>query len=449
MKTRQSLFDVDSLVNRLGSLAALWLTDSVLEEWCQTSGAVHETTTESAELFSTTPGSTVILLARTKTQKTVALRDAFVLPVRWCRSDLDVESKSKTSPAPIELRRIADLVKLTLTDPAKPSPAQEFELRIDRADVRLTGLSLAFGSAFVPLAAALLMATEGTPNATHIMSTGAWDSGRGLLPVDGVAAKTSEAARLGAQQFHVPSPNVEEAVFAMTSSLSAMEVCPLLRDGSTPHDARSIRGAIAALLSALDVSPSRSDSLRARMGWFNRSRSRRGHRHDSYYAEHIAEDLAAELRSGWEEEHKRAFPIQPGKATLVMNSTGATPILIRTIEVFRPKRVITLWIPSTQGEQFANAFRHLLQHLSWKQAKVELRRVDVESAEGYRLALSDLLDNDDGLVCDLSGGLADSKLRLSHWAHARGVQRWVCCVGNYGQTNQAQVGDDILILMDD
>ncbi|MGB9687426.1 hypothetical protein [Thermogutta sp.] len=346
------------------------------------------------------PGACWIVAVR-KTCQFHALRDAFVLPLRWKKGPSE-----KPPTLPEGLQQVANEVLSELNVSQEIKESDQWEIHPASDDLfNAAGLFFLEGdysSAWAPLAGSLMVAAgDGKPD-HRVWATGAWKPGVGLTRVEGIREKLALASEFEATQFFVPASCFDEARQLARDNNWSIEIKKFEQSTDRPREA------LRPYISQLRVRASKSDSEKERAKTYLQIPDDIERR--QYYLDCIVEDLAERLRDQFSKEPEklacRSF------ITVVSDS----PELIYLMHfVFRPK---ASWIFYSQGN---NRYRELATEVeTWlKSPPVQQRigscQVHIEAFQDgdlgelvrcFRDLVARLLQEDDrrSLVVDVTPG---------------------------------------------
>lgn len=187
------------LVNQMGWVARWCLHPTVLERAGRTPARLNELSGGAcAALFVTNEALDCDL---------PCLRPAFALPLRW-NNRLEHDSKC----LPPGLREAADAVRQVLAAGGKDYSNWRLDFAVSSpTSVDLSKLNLSCASAWLPLAAGLLVVGAGDDIDPRVCSTGCWDRhGGGLSGVGDIKRKLVLAREMGATHFFSPGTEASD-----------------------------------------------------------------------------------------------------------------------------------------------------------------------------------------------------------------------------------------------
>lgn len=215
------------------------------------------------------------------------LPEAFALPVQWKRSTVELR---QAGGLPSGLAEVAAAVVEDLGLESR----WHLQLASDLGGIDLSAFSVDAPSAWAPLAASLVVASEGGRPRPHVFATGAW-RGSGIEGVGAIPAKAEAVGRLAAHLperkppvLFVPASNFE---VAREAAAGAVEV--LAYPAGDPDPRRSL----SQHLARLGAPPSRTDPFDARASYANDYRRRLpAEEWRGYYLEALVEELSERVR---------------------------------------------------------------------------------------------------------------------------------------------------------
>jgi hypothetical protein len=218
----------------LGSLARWWLRPEVLRAAADYGADLPDCLPP----LPSAPGSCWV--AFEQRDGLPLLRDALPLPLGW-------RGGAHGPGLPALLRAEADAVVRALR-----LGGWGLHLADDLAGCVLADdLPVTVASAWAPLAAGLLLAADGLGPRPGVWANGAWDSARGLRPIDGLEPKLALAAEWGAESFFVPVWQIDEAERALRDlGLERPRPAPLAAPAELSDARAAARLALAAYLDA-------------------------------------------------------------------------------------------------------------------------------------------------------------------------------------------------------
>jgi len=281
-----SLEEAFGIVCQLKELARWWLREGVLQKAREYGkrlfkGQVSFETWEPARRVPQESGCCWIPTVNCNPEQLALIRPAFVFPCRW------LPGSQHDARSPKSLRRVADAVAEQLRKENAIPGDQHWRLVVWPEDL-LAGLDLSeadweFDSAWVPLAAGLLLARwEGRPKHA-IWASGSWRPKAGISPVRGLLKKLQAAASFGVQEFFVPQQNVDE--------LAGHQAARSVSIKALPADKQTLRDSLRAYLEALEIPPDEHDSPKRRAEYFLRINDDRRAR--EYYKQMIYSEVCS------------------------------------------------------------------------------------------------------------------------------------------------------------
>ncbi|NMC21530.1 MAG: hypothetical protein GYA33_14060 [Thermogutta sp.] len=344
------------------------------------------------------------VVAVRKTDRYAALRPALVLPLRWKKG-----GPPGDTGLPTELQNVANNVVEVLLVSGDISPEDRWRLYpaedglFDNPAAQF--LEGDYSSAWVPLAAGLLLAAgEGEPR-HEIWATGAWASHAGIGPVEGIEAKLEPAAQFQASHFFVPKRQTAEAEHAVQSSAIKLQIESLEEAKPKP------RQAMRKYLSLLEVRAGRDDPPEKRSASYLRIHDREEGRR--YYLDCLVDDIADNLR-------KQTQPELLTCRRLVTIASDSPETAYLTHLIFRPGSSVILYTSGNDRkyESLAREAQGLVREKGFDAALEEIR---VDDLLGLIRQFRDLLrkiapqpEDGDGLVIDVTPGTKPMSLA---WAY--------------------------------
>ncbi len=276
------------------------------------------------------------------------LRPAAVLPVRWVAG----EQERTGVPEPlVELaRQVLRELDLEGTYSLDWSVASGMDIGLDASSLTLTP-----GSAFVPLAAGLVLFTDrfgGRPN-SRIWSTGAWD-GR-LRAVCGLPQKVATMIQFAAEQIYVPFQNYEEAREQAERSGAGSNIIRQL-----PH-ASNLRQTISELLAQYRVAPARNAPIKDKaehylyLCCYHRPTAK------SYKHKEVLADIIEQCRQRLQGELKELAESSP---ILIVSASHSPDAAVIAAGVFRPSRLVVLHTEEPEQDKALKATERLLRQFN-------------------------------------------------------------------------------------
>ncbi|MBC7077772.1 MAG: hypothetical protein H5T92_05630, partial [Synergistales bacterium] len=287
------------LARELGRLAS-WLLKPEVVEKARSELAAYGWSTEDISQYLKPrlpegPGACWIVAVR-KTCQFHALRDAFVLPLRWKKGPSE-----KQPTLPEGLQQVANEVLSELKVSQAIKESDQWKLHPASDDLfNAAGLFFLEGdysSAWAPLAGALLVAAgEGKPD-HKVWATGAWNGQEGVTRVEGIKEKLAVAKEFDATQFFVPASCYEEACQCVRENNWPIEITTFEKSTPRPRDA------LRRYVSQLHVRASKSDPPEERAKTYLHIDDDNERR--KYYLDCIVEDLAQKLRDDFSNEPEK------------------------------------------------------------------------------------------------------------------------------------------------
>lgn len=400
------------LTKGLGNLARWLLAPEVLEKAVQVAaeGGSHRDQLKcwTRPLLPEGLGACWVLARRTCPEWR-ALREAFVIPLRWRRKN---GPPAETEALPRGLREQARRVMTILKGSGERGIDENWSLGpaedglFDGPGPRF--LEGEYASAWVPLAAGLLLAIDGGPPKREVWASGCWDGEKGIVSVEGLLEKLRIASEFGARQFFVPQASLAEAQAICREQDLALAVKPLKEACLRPREA------MGEYLAALEVRANRNDSREARVRTYNHIANR--DEAIEYYLECLVDDLADDVRA------KAAAPEQLACRFLVTIASDSYELVCLSHLVFRPQCSLILYTSddNPRYKEYAEKARDWLKARGFSPRVKQL----TQSADllglvhQVRASLRELLaegDSPEGLVVDVTPGKKTMGLA---WAYA-------------------------------
>lgn len=229
----------------------------------------------------TTPGTAVVLFAKSEASDAAWLADGFALPFCWRKASS--VSTAGTSVLPSSVAAVAQTVLAVLN---KDRAEWLLDLHPDFGVWDLGALAVTAESAFVALAAGLICADSGVTQQANIFATGAWQPQQGIVRVDGIAAKQQAILALDVANpvLFVPPNNRTEPVAA------GITLRPLFDPHTSPGGLPDPYLQLAQLLSDLEVPPDGTDVAAAERYANRPDRVENWRGRDEYYRKVILPD---------------------------------------------------------------------------------------------------------------------------------------------------------------
>jgi len=345
-----------------------------------------------------------------KTDQYAALRPAVVLPLRWRKGGPPANAE-----LPKNLREVADKVVEALLISGDIASGDGWGLH-PAEDGLFAGAAADFlkgdyRSAWVPLAAGLLLAAgEGSPR-PEVWATGAWSAEAGILAVGGIEAKLRLAAEFGAAHFFLPQKQTAQAEHVVQTFPAKLQIESLAEAKSSP------RQAMRRYLSVLGVRAGRYDPPEDRARSYLRIDDPEERRR--YYIECLAEDIADALRH-------QAGPEQLICKRLVTIASDSPELAYLTHLIFRPRSSVILYTGGGNNgrfEEFARKAQGLLREKGFEAALEEIHDDDllglIRQFRGCLQRTAPRPEEGDSLVIDVTPGTKPMSLAWAYVAPAQ------------------------------
>ncbi|MHB1556524.1 MAG: hypothetical protein ACYC61_03470 [Isosphaeraceae bacterium] len=216
------------------------------------------------------------------------LRPCLVLPLQWREQD---------EHSPLLPRGLTDLAReifTSLSDEARiavsrwklhPGPRSGLD------DFDLSEMAMDARSAWAPLSAGLLLATDGIAPDTSVWATGGWDEKQGISEVGGLEDKLRMAAECRARTVFVPSAQLGAATEWKARLGEPVEILGFPGAGGKP----SPREALRDYLARLGVRPDPGQAFEVRSRYYGLQTDSEIRR--QFYVENLLPELADYYRS--------------------------------------------------------------------------------------------------------------------------------------------------------
>jgi hypothetical protein len=388
-----------ALASELGSLARWWLRPEVLVRAAQGSALPAEEAGWWLERprLSGQPGACWVLF-RSESPGHGLLRDAFLLPLQWAAG------RPHSRRLPPALSALADDV-LRVVRPAGPADyGLQLGPPLERERVNLGRLELRAESGWAPLAAGLILLTEGGEPDPQVWATGCWDArAGGITAVDGLAEKLALAREHGVREFFVPAAQRRELP---AQGAERPTVGVLTAEGDP-------RLALRAYLAALEARPPAEETAEGRdrrAAYFLRLHGRDQERARRYYREDLLRSIARHCRAQVERRPRPAAPV------LVTIASGNPELIYLAAEIVRPRRCVVLHTPGDTPARQVKAAETLLAGGTARCPLVPVECADDDALPTrLRQAVSQAADGSDPqeVVLDLTPGTKLMSLSLA------------------------------------
>lgn len=347
----------------------------------------------------------------------LCLRDAFVIPLQWCRGQPHDNRLPENLLSLAE--RLESLIRADFLRNRSGSSQASWGLRF--ADdkwpeiVDFHSIDATFDSAAVPLAAALFSAFLGIHCHTTVWASGAWTDEGGVQVVDGLKEKMQCAQDLRGEVFFVPAQQLREAeaLQAQLANSTHLEICPLAVSSR-------IYDALRPLLARLWLPPGHDQSRDARVNYFLHVHDEQDARH--YYRTCILTEVVDQARRWLPTEHKYRF----SHFVTIVSQGYDLPLLLAWI--FQPQHVLLLHDAGMKQRAW-----ELLEHFQSLHFPGRVTAAEFSGLERHRLldqfqrTLAKFLEGyeSERLLVDITSGMTLQKLAL-YDSLPRGA--WaVCC----------------------
>lgn len=266
------------------------------------------------------------------------LQRSFCVPLCW-RNDAGAQHSAQLPGA---LHALANQVRGAVQE----AGAWSLHLAPVWNDVDLSETACGWESAWAPLYAALVIATEGGVPSGNVFATGSWGVGGGIVHVEGVEHKVQAVLNLGlaSAALFVPAANYDEAAAAISSQPARGLSIHSYEPGSAEP-----KPAMKRHLEKLDKPPRRvdGDSYDRRLAYLNRGRLAFGDA-NRYQAHELGDELACLIR-------KRLPNDLPKVARLALFLSNNWALAALILKVLDPQEVCL--VVSKESESLADNVR--------------------------------------------------------------------------------------------
>ncbi|GAB4139763.1 MAG: hypothetical protein Kow0040_28070 [Thermogutta sp.] len=347
-----------------------------------------------------------------KMEHNAALRSAAVLPLRWKKGNSNPRVDLPPGLEPVARSVLSTLRAWADGDSGEDKILLDDDWRLQPAEDGLFDgpgakfLQGDYSSAWVPLAAGLMLAAHHGKPDRKVWATGAWDRDAGIRSVEGIAQKLELAREFQATHFFLPEKCLIHAQDFARMSGFAIRIEPLKESQIRP------RSAMKPYLQVLRVRAGREDGFEERADtylWIDDPDDRL-----NYYLDCIVDDLAEHLRA--------KLPPHQRECRCLVTIVSGSPELVHLAHcVFRPEASLILYTKDEkrQFEKFAEKAR------SWLESKgIAARLRKIENGDlpyfigEFRRCLHEMmpdLKDADSLMIDVTPG---NKLMSLAWSYA-------------------------------
>ncbi|HZW34071.1 MAG TPA: hypothetical protein VFF52_25330, partial [Isosphaeraceae bacterium] len=199
----------------------------------------------------------------------------------------------------------------------------------------LSHLPMDCRSAWAPLAAALILASDGIPPETGIWGTGAWRPAGGIASVGGLDRKLDLALAFGARTIFIPAEQRADAE-RWTSSHPGVDIeIAVLEHGEKPD----LRSALRSYVARSASRPGPESSLDLRRRYYLRQVDRELQR--NYYIQDLLPELAVYYRD--------QLPPACRPTHLVTIASQSPELVILLANAIKPRRCLILYTQDNRG----------------------------------------------------------------------------------------------------